>query len=67
VEVDLAMNVLVSACSAVVILGVGDVMSVFKITMVILHRVIANVSIGNNTRTLMSLNAAFDKDIGSKI
>jgi hypothetical protein len=50
VEVDHVTNVLVSVCSAVVTLGVGDVMNVFKITMVILHKVTASVSISSSTR-----------------
>lgn len=62
VEVDLVMNVLVSACSAVVILGVGDVMNVFKTTMVILYKVTASVSFKNSTRNRISLNCAFAKE-----
>jgi hypothetical protein len=62
VEVDLVTIVLVSACSAVVILGVGDVMNVFQTTMVILHKVTANVSFKNSTRNHISLNDAFTKE-----
>jgi hypothetical protein len=62
VEVDLVMNVLVSACSAVVILGAGDVMSVFQITMVILHKLTASVSFKNSTRNHISLNGTFAKE-----
>jgi hypothetical protein len=61
-EVDLVMNVLVSVCSAVVILGVGGVMNVFKNTMVILHKMTASVSLKNNTRNHISLNSVFDKE-----
>jgi hypothetical protein len=56
------MDVLVSACSAVVILGVGDVMNVFKTTMVIQHKVTASVSFKNGTRNHISLNGAFAKE-----
>jgi hypothetical protein len=62
VEVDLVMNVLVSACVAVVILGVGDVMSVFQNIMVIPHKVTASVSSKNNMRNHISLDSVFDKE-----
>jgi len=47
VEVDHVMNALVSVCSVVVILRVGDVSSVFHTIMVILRKLIASVSFKN--------------------
>ena len=46
-EVDHVMNALVSVCSVVVILRVGDASSVFRTIMVILRKLIASVSFKN--------------------